>query len=404
MKILVINAGSSSIKFQVFDMENEQVLGKGRVENIGSNKTGKVILRCDNQAKYQEKMRIPDHKTALTTILDVITSDKFNILKDIHEIQAVGHRVVHGGEHFSGSCIVDKQMIEAMESCTDLAPLHNPPNILGIRVCQEILPNILQVGVFDTAFHQTMPPEAYLYGIPYELYEKYKIRRYGFHGTSHTFCCSEAAKLMHRSVYDIKVITCHLGNGASIAAVRYGKSIDTSMGFTPLEGLVMGTRCGDLDPAIVPFIMQKEGLNFNRISRLLNNKSGMYGLAGIDSYDMRDILLAAEKGNYRAELSVNVYCLRLKKYIGAYVAELGGIDCVVFTGGVGENNPIIRTKALEGLECMGIELDQTLNESLETPVISKGPVKIMVIATNEELVIAREAKKLVTHGSEESHL
>lgn len=399
MKILVINAGSSSIKFQVFDMETERVLGKGRVENIGSNKTGKVILKCDDQVKYQEKMRIPDHKTALSTILNVITSEKFNILKDIHEIQAVGHRVVHGGEHFSGSCIVDTQMIEAMESCTDLAPLHNPPNILGIRVCQEILPNILQIGVFDTAFHQTMPPEAYLYGIPYELYEKYKIRRFGFHGTSHAFCCSEAAKLMKCSVNDIKVITCHLGNGASIAAIRYGKSIDTSMGFTPLEGLVMGTRCGDLDPAIVPFIMEKERLNFNKLSKLLNYKSGMYGLAGIDSYDMRDILLAAEKGNLRAGLSIDVYCLRLKKYIGAYVAELGGIDCVVFTGGVGENNPIIRTKALEGLECMGIELDQTLNESLETPVISKGPVKIMVIATNEELVIAREAKKLVTHVS-----
>ncbi|MGB3975286.1 MAG: acetate kinase [bacterium] len=395
MKILVINAGSSSIKFQVFDMDTEKVLGKGRVENIGSKKTGKVILKYGNQNLYQEKVQMPDHKKALSTILDVITSKEFNILKDIHEIQAVGHRVVHGGEQFSGSCIVDRQMIEAMESCTDLAPLHNPPNILGIRVCQEILPTILQVGVFDTAFHQTMSPEAYLYGIPYELYQKYKIRRFGFHGTSHTFCCSEAAKIMNCSVEDIKVITCHLGNGASVAAIRYGKSIDTSMGFTPLEGLVMGTRCGDMDPAIVPFLMEKEKLNYDKISKLLNHESGMYGLAGIDSYDMRDILKAAENGNSRAKTSIDVYCLRLKKYVGAYIAELGGVDCIVFTGGVGENNPIIRTKTLEGLEFLGIELDQSLNESIQSPIISKGSVKVMVIATNEELVIAREAKKLV---------
>ncbi len=397
MKILVINAGSSSIKFQVFEMESEQVLCKGRVENIGSHKIGKAILKCKQKGRYEEKLHIPNHRTALSKIFELITSDRFEILSSIDEIGAVGHRVVHGGEHFAGSCIVNSDMLEAMESCIDLAPLHNPPNILGIKVCQEILPHIPQVGVFDTAFHQTMEPEAYLYGLPYELYEKYKIRRFGFHGTSHMFCCQEAAKILNRPLEQLKIITCHLGNGASVAAIRNARSIDTSMGFTPLEGLVMGTRCGDLDPAIVPFIMENENLDYDGISRMLNNESGMYGLAGLDSYDMRDILKAAGDGHRRAELSVRLYCLRLRKYIGAYIAELEGIDCIVFTGGVGENNPAIREGTLKNLEFLGIELDRELNEKLESEIISRGPVAVMVIATNEELVIAREAGRLVGH-------
>lgn len=395
MKILVINAGSSSIKFQVFEMETEKVLGKGRVENIGSSQVGKVLLKCKQKCKYEEKLYISDHRQALTKILEVITSDRFEILKSIDEIGAVGHRVVHGGEHFTGSCIVNAEMITAMEDCIDLAPLHNPPNILGIKVCHEILPGIPQIGVFDTAFHQTMEPDAYLYGIPYNLYEKYRIRRFGFHGTSHMFCSQEAARLMNRSLEELRIITCHLGNGASVAAIKFGRSIDTSMGFTPLEGLVMGTRCGDLDPAIIPFLMDKEHLDFDGVSHLLNHESGMYGLAGIGSYDMRDILAAAEQGNERAALSVRLYCQRLRKYIGAYIAELAGIDAIVFTGGVGENNPIIRKETLKNLEFMGIELDDRKNETLETEIISQGRVAVMVIATNEELVIAREARRLV---------
>ncbi|MBN1878682.1 acetate kinase [bacterium] len=395
MKILVINAGSSSIKFQVFEMETERVLCKGRVENIGSHKIGKVLLRCKQKGKYEEKQHMEDHRQALMKILQVITSDRFEILESIDEIRAVGHRVVHGGEHFTGSCIVNAEMIDAMEACIDLAPLHNPPNILGIKVCHDILPGIPQVGVFDTAFHQTMEPDAYLYGLPYELYEKYKIRRFGFHGTSHMFCCQEAARLLNRSLEELKIITCHLGNGASVAAIRYGRSIDTSMGFTPLEGLVMGTRCGDLDPAIVPFLMEKEKLDFEGVSRLLNHESGMLGLAGIDSYDMRDILKAAEEGNMRAALSIRLYCLRLRKYIGAYIAELGGVDAIVFTGGVGENNPSIREGTLKNMEFLGINLDPHRNETLENELISNGRVAVMVIATNEELVIAREAHRLV---------
>ncbi len=395
MKILVINAGSSSVKFQLFDMELEEVLIKGRLENIGSERSGKVIYRIRKNDKIQYKQKITDHHQAFQAIFSLLTDRNLNILDSIQEIQAIGHRVVHGGEEFAGPCIVDSDVLKAMEACSELAPLHNPPNIEGVRECQKILPDIPQIAVFDTAFHQTMPPEAYLYGLPYNLYEKYRIRRYGFHGTSHVYCCSEAARILNRPVSGLKVITCHLGNGASVAAIKYGKSIDTSMGFTPLEGLVMGTRSGSLDPAIIPFLMEKESMGIKRIGKLLNSKSGVYGLAGINSYDMRDILLEAEKGNPRAQQTVDVYCLALKKYIGAYMAELGGVDCIVITGGVGESNPIIRTKALSDLEFAGIELDSYKNETLESPVVSKGPVAILVFATNEELVIAREAQKLV---------
>jgi acetate kinase len=395
MKILVINAGSSSVKFQLFDMALEEVLCKGRLENIGSERIGKVIYKVKDYDKIQYKQKISDHHQAFRAIFNLITNRNLDILNDIQEIQAIGHRVVHGGEEFAGPCLVNNEVLQTMEACSELAPLHNPPNIAGIRECQKILPDVPQVAVFDTAFHQTMPPEAYLYGLPYNLYEKYKIRRYGFHGTSHTFCCSQAAKILDRPISELKIITCHLGNGASIAAVKYGKSIDTSMGFTPLEGLVMGTRCGSLDPAIIPFLMEKEAMSVKQIGKLLNNKSGMYGLAGINSYDMRDILAEADKGNQQAKQSVDVYCLFLKKFIGAYLAELGGVDCIVITGGVGENNPIIREKALSDLAFAGVELDMDKNILLSTPLISKGSVAVLVIATNEELVIAREAKHLV---------
>lgn len=394
MKILIINSGSSSVKFQVFEMDTERNLCRGRIENIGPHE-GKVIIKCRKHGRQVTRRVIPSHKEAIEIILKTITSDEFKILDDIHDIDAVGHRVVHGGERFAGSCVVDREMLAAMEKCIELAPLHNPPNILGIRVCQEILPEVPQIGVFDTAFHQTMLPESFLYGLPYELYEKHGIRRYGFHGTSHMYCSQEAARLVGRPLDALKIITCHLGNGASIAAVKNGHSIDTTMGFTPLEGLVMGTRCGDLDPAIVPFLIEKEHLDHDGINRLLNQESGVYGLAGIDSYDMRDILRAAENGHRRSDLSVRIYCHRIKKYIGAYMAELGGADSIVFTGGVGENNPIIRELALEGLEFMGIDVDERSNETLDSELISCGPVKVFVISTNEELVIAREARKLV---------
>ncbi|MBN1295275.1 acetate kinase [bacterium] len=397
MKILVINSGSSSVKFQVFEMENESNLCRGRIENIGPHQ-GKIIIKCKKRGRFVLDRPIPSHKEAIEIILQTITSNDFRILDSIDELGAVGHRVVHGGERFAGSCIVNDDMLAAMEACIDLAPLHNPPNIHGIRVCQEILPGVPQVGVFDTAFHQSMAPESFLYGIPYELYEKHGIRRYGFHGTSHIYCSQEAARLMNRPLETVKVITCHLGNGASIAAVDRGRSIDTSMGFTPLEGLVMGTRCGDLDPAIVPFLIEKEDLDHDGISQLLNVKSGVFGLAGIDSYDMRDILTAAEKGNRRADLAVRIYCHRIKKYIGAYMAELGGADCIVFTGGVGENNPVIRELAMADLDFMGIVLDHERNQTMPTELISRGSVHVFVISTNEELVIAREAKKLVVEA------
>ncbi|MCD4653187.1 acetate kinase [bacterium] len=395
MKILVINAGSSSVKFQVFEMETEQVLCRGRVENIGPHK-GKLILNCKKQNRFESEKMIANHRFAVELILETILSSEFNILQSIDEINAVGHRVVHGGEKFASACIINEEVLSVMETCIELAPLHNPPNILGIRVCQEIIPNVPQIGVFDTAFHQTMKPASFLYGLPYELYEKHGIRRYGFHGTSHLYCAQEAARILGKPIEQLKTITCHLGNGASITAIDGGKSVDTSMGFTPLEGLVMGTRCGDLDPAIVPFLIEKENLDHEGLSRLLNKTSGIYGLAGIDSYDMRDILDEAENGNTRAALTVDLYCNRVQKYIGAYMAELGGADCIVFTGGVGENNPILREMSLNGLEFMGIKLDYKMNESLEQELVSCGKVAVLVLTTNEELVIAREAKQLIS--------
>lgn len=394
MKILVINAGSSSVKFQVFEMINEHVLCRGRVENIGPH-TGKLLLKYGDKERFDLEMLIPDHRAALEIILKTITSEKFNILDSINEIDAVGHRVVHGGEKFAESCMVTEDVLKVMESCIDLAPLHNPPNILGIRVCQEIMPDVPNVAVFDTAFHQTMKPESFLYGLPYEMYEKHRIRRYGFHGVSHMYCAQAAARILGKPLNQLKTITCHLGNGASVAAVENGVSIDTSMGLTPLEGLVMGTRCGDLDPAIVSFLIKKENLDFDGINRILNKKSGIYGLAGIDSYDMRDIIDEADAGNRRCKLTLDLYCHRIQKYIGAYMAEMGGADCIVFTGGVGENNPIIRTLSLQGLDFMGITLDESRNESLETELISTGSVAVLVIQTNEELVIARDSKQLI---------
>jgi len=393
MIILVINAGSSSVKFQVFEMHSEKVLCSGRVENIGPNH-GKLIVDCELRDRFETKLDVPDHHTAFEIILETITSSEFSELKSIEDVNAVGHRVVHGGEQFATSCIVNDEVLSGMESCIELAPLHNPSNIFGIRTCQKIMPDIPQIAVFDTAFHQTMKPSVFLYGLPYEIYEKHGIRRYGFHGTSHLYCAQEAARILGRPFDELKTITCHLGNGGSVAAVDGGKSIDTSMGFTPLEGLVMGTRCGDLDPAIVPFLTKKENLDYEGIIRLLNESSGIYGLAGIDSYDMRDILDKAEEGHVRSKLTVDLYCNRLKKYIGAFMAELGGADCIVFTGGVGENNPIIRELALQGMEFMGVEINHQMNESLDSELVSSGKVAVLVLTTNEELVIAREAKHL----------
>ncbi len=394
MIILVINSGSSSVKFQVFEMETELVLCRGIVEKIGSN-FSKLKLKYGKDGSYEESSEILDHRIAISKIISVITDPRFSILPDVTVIMAVGHRVVHGGESFTGSVLISTDVIDAMERCIELAPLHNPPNIRGIKICRELLPNVPQVGVFDTAFHQTMPDYAYLYGLPYSLYEKYKIRRYGFHGTSHYYASREAARIMGRDVLELKIITCHLGNGASIAAVKNGESIDTSMGFTPLEGLVMGTRCGDLDPAIIPFLIEKDQLTMDGINNLMNKHSGVYGLAGMKTGDMRDLELAADNGQKRAILAREIYAYRIRKYIGAYAAALGGVDAVVFTGGVGENDPQMRERSLAGLQFLGLELDLERNKLRDPGVISTGSVWILVIKADEELVIAREANRLV---------
>ncbi len=394
MIILVINSGSSSVKFQVFKMETETVLCRGIVEKIGSN-FSRLKLKYGKDGSYEESSEILDHRIAISKIISVITDARFSIVPDVAVIGAVGHRVVHGGESFTGSVLISTDVIDAMERCIELAPLHNPPNIRGIKICRELLPDVPQVGVFDTAFHQTMPDYAYLYGLPYSLYEKYKIRRYGFHGTSHYYASREVARIMGRAVEELKIITCHLGNGASIAAVRNGESIDTSMGFTPLEGLVMGTRCGDLDPAIIPFLIEKDQLTLDGINNLMNKHSGVYGLAGMKTGDMRDLELAADSGNKRALLARDIYAYRIRKYIGAYAAALGGVDAVVFTGGVGENDPQMRERSLVGLEFLGLVLDLERNKLKDPGIISKGAVQIIVIKADEELVIAREANRIV---------
>ncbi|RCW51447.1 MULTISPECIES: acetate/propionate family kinase [unclassified Halanaerobium] len=396
MKILVINCGSSSIKYKLFQMKNEKVLADGLVQRIGIEDS---FLEYENFSGDEIKIEkdIPDHKTGLKMVIDTLLSDEHGVVENVDEIEAVGHRVVHGAEEFADSVYITDEVIKKLEECSDLAPLHNPPNLVGIKVCQELFPGKPQIGVFDTAFHQTMPEKAYIYALPYEFYEKHGIRRYGFHGTSHRYVSQRASELLEKPLSELKIITCHLGNGASIAAVKNGKSVDTSMGLTPLEGLVMGTRCGDIDPAIVPFIMKKENLSASEIDTIMNKESGLYGVSGVSS-DCRDIEEAAKSGNHRAEIALKLFNYRVKKYIGAYTAAMGGVDVIVFTAGIGENAVETREKIISGLEYLGIEFDKDANNCRGKEVIissESSKVKVMVIPTNEELVIARDTKEIV---------
>lgn len=396
MKILVINSGSSSLKYQLFNMETESVLAKGLIQRIGISGSFLEYENNEGEEVLIEK-DIATHKVGIELLLETLLSSEHGVLKDIDEVEAIGHRIVHGGEAFAESTVIDESVIKELEEVADLAPLHNPPNIMGIKVCRELMPTKPQVGVFDTAFHQTMPEKAYIYALPYEYYKKYGVRRYGFHGTSHGYVAQRAAKMLKKDLSELKIVTCHLGNGASLAAVKNGEVVDTSMGLTPLEGLVMGTRCGDIDPAIIPFIMEKEDLSAAEIDNILNKKSGLLGISGVSS-DSRDVENAAESGNHQAEVALEIFNYRVKKYIGAYTAAMGGVDAIVFTAGIGENAIETRAGILNGLEYLGVELDEEANDMRgKEKVISKSDskVKALVIPTNEELVIARDTKDLV---------
>ncbi len=395
MKVLVINCGSSSLKYQMLDMTNEVLLCKGLVERIGIE--GSVITHEKiGMEKYKLVVPMEDHKDAIGHVLEALVNENHGVIKDMSEIGAVGHRVVHAGEKYAESVRIDDSVIAALEECVELAPLHNPPNLLGIAACKELMPNTPMVGVFDTAYHQTMPPESYIYAIPYEYYEKYGVRRYGFHGTSHKYVAERAADMMNVDIKDLKIITCHLGNGASVSAIKRGKVMDTSMGFTPLEGLVMGTRSGDIDPAIVTYIRQKEDLPSGEFNEILNKKSGVLGISGISS-DFRDLEVAAEEGNERAMLAIKVFVHKVRSYIGSYIAEMNGVDCIVFTAGVGENAIGMRDLICNDLGNLGIKLDLVKNKvrGKET-IISRddSKVTVMLIPTNEELMIARDTYRL----------
>src|SRR5690554_2788610 len=389
--VLVINCGSSSLKYQLFDMEDESVLAKGLVERIGLDGSALIHTGKDNEKVKLEK-DLEDHKQAISMVLDALTSPEHGVIKSFDDIDAIGHREVHGGEEFSGSVKIDENIMEALRRNIDLAPLHNPPNIMGIEACTEILPNVTQAGVFDTAFHQTMPPHAYIYGLPYEFYEKYEMRRYGFHGTSHKYVAMRAAELIGRPLKDLKIITCHLGNGASIAAVQNGESVDTSMGFTPLEGLIMGTRSGDIDPAIPFHLMKKMNLSLVDINNLLNKDSGVLGISGVSS-DFRDLEQAADAGNERAELALKTFYYRVTKYIGSYAAAMNGVDAIVFTAGLGENSATARECICASLGFMGVKIDTSKNDIRGKEAIisaEDASVQVMLIPTNEELMIARD--------------
>lgn len=395
MKVLVINCGSSSLKYQVLDMTDESVLAKGLVERIGMD--GSVINHTKTgQDKVVNEVHMKDHKDAIAQVLDAIQNADYGVVADMSEIGAVGHRVVHAGEMYAESVLIDDTVLKALEECVELAPLHNPPNLLGIDACRELMPNTPMVAVFDTAFHQTMPPESYIYAIPYEYYEKYKIRRYGFHGTSHKYVAERAAAILGKSLSDLKLITCHLGNGASVTAIKGGKVMDTSMGFTPLEGLVMGTRSGDIDPAIVTYIRQKENLPPGAANDILNKKSGVLGVSGVSS-DFRDLEAAVEEGNERAALALRMFAHRVKHYIGAYIAEMNGVDAIIFTAGVGENDISMREFICDDMENLGIHLDPIKNKvrGQETVISSDdSKVTLILVPTNEELMIARDTFNL----------
>lgn len=396
MKILVVNCGSSSLKYQLIDMINEDVLAKGLVERIGISNS-RIKHETEDGEKIVIEEDMPTHKDALGIVVKLLLDEEKGALSSLEEIGAVGHRVVHGGEYFSNSVIVDDDVIKGIEECITIAPLHNPPNLMGIRACQELFPGKPLVAVFDTAFHQTIQPDAYIYAIPYELYEKHKIRRYGAHGTSHKYVANRTAELLGKDLKDLKLITCHLGNGASVAAINGGKCINTSMGFTPLEGLVMGTRSGDIDPAIIPFIMEKENMTYSEVSDMLNKKSGVLGISGISS-DFRDIEVAMEEGNERAKLSLDIFNNSVVKYVGAYAAYMNGVDAIVFTAGLGENSWEAREEICKQFEYLGAKLDVEKNRfrgKEEIVSTNNSKVEILVVPTNEELMIARDTFGLV---------
>ncbi len=396
MKILVINTGSSSLKYQLIDMTDESVLAKGLCDRIGidnsfikHSKTGSDTVVIDKD--------MTNHKAAMKEVVSALTDSKIGVIKDMSEINAVGHRVVHGGEKFQDSVVIDDDVMNAIRECIELAPLHNPPNITGIEACRNIMPGIPMIAVFDTAFHQTMPKHAYLYALPYEIYEKYGVRKYGFHGTSHKYVAQRAAAMLNKPFEELKLISCHLGNGASVCAIKNGKSVETSMGFTPLAGLAMGTRSGTIDPAVIAYLMDKEKMTVKDINDYLNKKSGVLGISGVSS-DFRDIHAAADAGNERAQLAIDIFCYRAKKYIGEYAAVVDGVDAVIFTAGIGENNDIVRKGILEGMDYMGIQVDWEKNKVKGKELDISAPdakVRTLVIPTNEELAIARETMKLI---------
>lgn len=394
MNILVLNCGSSSLKYQFINAETEEVYAVGLCERIG----------IDGRHKYEAKGNkitledaLPDHKEAVSNVIKMLLDKENGVISSIDEISAVGHRVVHGGELFTESAIITKEVIKSIEECCELAPLHNPANLIGISACTELMPNVQQVAVFDTAFHQTMPKTSYLYAIPYEMYEKHKVRRYGFHGTSHFYVSHKAAEVLGKPIEDLKIITCHLGNGGSVCAVKNGKSFDTSMGLTPLEGLVMGTRSGDMDPAIISFLMEKEGKTAKKIENMLNKQSGVLGLSGVSS-DFRDIEDAAAKGNERAKIALDIFYYRVAKYVGSYAAAMNGVDAIVFTAGLGENGIGAREEICKYLTFLGVEVDSDKNNvrgKIADFSSANAKVKTLAIPTNEELVIARDTKKLL---------
>ena len=395
MNVLVVNCGSSSLKYQLIDSETESVLASGLCERIGID--GRLVYQPAGCEKEKTDLDMPTHNEAIQYVLDALTNEKNGAIKSLSEIGAIGHRIVHGGEKFTKSVVIDEEVIAAIEECNDLAPLHNPANLIGVRTCQKLMPGVPNVAVFDTSFHQTMPAKAYMYGLPYEYYEKYKVRRYGFHGTSHDYVSHRLAELMGQPYESLKMIVCHLGNGASISAIKDGKCVDTSMGLTPLEGLVMGTRSGDIDPSIIEFIAGKENLDIAGVINVLNKKSGVQGISELSS-DFRDLEEGANAGNEKAALAMDVFAYRVAKYIGSYVAALNGVDGIAFTAGIGENAPTIRRKVLEYLGYLGIELNPETNAKRGEDLLISTPdskVTVMVIPTNEELAIARQTVALV---------
>ena len=397
MNILVINCGSSSLKFQLINAESEEVLAKGLCERIGID--GRLTYQPAGGEKEISEKAMPTHTEAIQFVIDALTNEKTGVVKSLSEIGAVGHRIVHGGEKFASSVVITEEVKKAVEECNDLAPLHNPANLIGVEACEKLMPGTPMVAVFDTAFHQTLPEKAYMYGLPYEYYEKYKVRRYGFHGTSHSYVSKKAAEVMGKAYDEVKTIVCHLGNGASVSAVLNGKSVDTSMGLTPLEGLVMGTRSGDIDPAIMELIAQKENLDIEGIMNVLNKKSGVFGLSGEISSDFRDLTGAMAEGDKKAKIALEVFAYRVAKYIGAYAAAMNGVDDIVFTAGIGENVSYVREQVCSYLGYLGVELDPDANEKFrgEQGEITKPgcKVRVFVIPTNEELAIARETLALV---------